>query len=252
LLLEPTLPLDPKLRKFVQKPAPPFIVKSDLKRAGLVEPGDRIELPVLFLGSGIMSIEPFAKLLQQVGKQGLLNGQGTCELTAIETVDACGHRSAIWNGGELSGVIPVISDLRWWLEGQSSDWNRLHLDFVSPLRLMKDGKPLFKVGFQKIFPFILRRVTAMLATHCNIETVKDPSVLLSAAQKVEELGNSLHWRDWRPLSAERGGQDLGGLCGTLELAGNELADMLWVLQLGSLFQIGKGAPYGAGCYRLFS
>lgn len=251
LLLDPLLPVDPKLRKQVQRPAPPFVLSPDLGRCGLVEPGDQIELPVLFLGTGILAIEAFAQMLQQVARQGLLNGHGVCELTKIEVEDGNGQRTILWGDGPLVGCLtPVVNDLKWWLDRQPPEWNRLQIDFTSPMRLMHGGKPLFRAGFSELFPFILRRVTSMLAAHCNVETMSDPAALLDAAQQVEESANRLQWRDWRPLTAERGGQDLGGLCGSLELSGSELADLLWVLQLGSLFQIGKGAPYGAGCYQL--
>lgn len=252
-LLEPPLPADSQLRKLVQRPAPPLVLRPDLERSGLVEPGDWIELPVLFLGAGMMAIEPFAHLLQQVGKQGLLNGQGVCELATVEVEDGSGRRTTLWNGGPLAGALtPVVNDLKWWLERQPPDWNLLQLDFIAPTRLLHGGKPLFKAGFTELFPFVLRRVTSMLAAHCNLETVSDPAALLNASQWVEERSNRLQWHDWRPLAAERGGQDIGGLCGRLELAGSELADLLWVLQLGSLLQVGKGAPYGSGRYQLTS
>ena len=252
LLMNPPLPVDPKLRKQVQRPAPPFVLCPDLDRCGLVEPGDQIELPVLFLGTGILAIEAFAQMLQQVGRQGLLNGHGVCELTKIEVENGNEQRTVIWNDGPLvDSLTPLVNDLKWWLDRQPPEWNRLQMKLISPMRLMHCGKPLFRAGFSELFPFLLRRVTSMLAAHCNVETVSDPAALLDAAQQVEESANQLQWRDWRPLTAERGGQDLGGLYGALELTGSELAELIWVLQLGSLFQVGKGAPYGAGCYQLF-
>ncbi|HKJ04976.1 MAG TPA: CRISPR system precrRNA processing endoribonuclease RAMP protein Cas6 [Geopsychrobacteraceae bacterium] len=250
-LLEPSPPNDIRLRRLVQKPSPAIVLFPDLGRSGLTEPGDCISLPVLFLGQGLLSIEPFACLLRQVGKQGLLGGQGVCELSAIEAEDASGQRTVLWDGGAIAGTLsPVINDLRWWLDMQPLNWNRLRLDFVSPTRLLHGGKPLFKAKFTDLFPFILRRVTAMLAAHCRLDTVNDPSAMLAVASNMEESDNCLQWKDWRPLTAARGGQDLGGLSGSLVLTGSGLADILWVLQLGSLLQIGKGAPYGAGRYEL--
>ncbi|PLX88247.1 MAG: hypothetical protein C0619_13130 [Desulfuromonas sp.] len=250
-ILDPPLPDDLKLRKLVQKPAPPFVLCPDLQRAGLVEPGAWLELPVLFLGSGIQMIEPFARMLQQVGSQGLVNGQGQCELVTVEVEDASGRRTTLWNGGPLEDALPpVVNDLGWWLERQPPEWDDLSLRFLSPLRLMRAGKPLFKTSFVELFPFVLRRVTAMLAAHCHVETVSDPSALLGAASRVEETSNRLQWRDWRPLTSDVGGQDLGGLSGTLDLSGSDLAELLWVLRLGSLLQVGKGAPYGAGHYQV--
>lgn len=250
-LLDPQVPIDPLSRRIVQRPSPSFVLRPDPKRSGLVEPGDWLELPVLFLGNGMKFVEPFAKLLQQVGRQGLLNGQGMCDLATIEVEDGSGHRTTLWNSGPLDGnLTPVVNDLAWWLERQSLNCERLQLDFFSPTRLLRNGKPLFQTRFSDLFPFILRRVTSMLAAHCLIDPISDPLPLLKAAKQVDEPGNRLQWRDWRTLAGDKGRQDLGGLIGGLELAGSGLADILWVLQLGSLFQVGKGAPYGAGRYQI--
>lgn len=250
-LLEPVVPVDPQLRKRVQRPAPPLVLRPDPGRSGLIEPGDWLELPVLFLGCGMASVEAFARLLQQVARQGLVNGGGVCELATVEAEDGSGRRTTLWNRGPLAGALtPVVNDLKWWLERQPLAWNPLRLEFVTPARFLRGGRPLFNAGFAELFPFILRRVTAMLAAHCRIEAVPDPAPLLQAAASVAERHNDLHWRDWRPLAAGRGGQDLGGLCGALELSGSGLGDLLWILQLGSLLQVGKGAPYGAGRYQL--
>lgn len=251
IMLEPPVPNDPLTRRKVQRPSPSFVLRPDPARHGLVEPGDWLELPVLFLGNGITFVEPFAKLLQQVSKQGVLNGQGICELATVEVEDGSGHRTTLWNRGPLDGALtPVVNDLAWWLERQSPGWDHLQLDFLSPTRFLRNGKPLFRARFTEFFPFVLRRVTSMLSAHCLVDPIDDPQMLLDAARQVNELNNRLSWKDWRPLSGSSGGQDLGGLVGTVHLEGSGLADLHWVLQLGSLLQVGKGASYGAGHYQI--
>jgi hypothetical protein len=43
--------------------------------------------------------------------------------------------------------------------------------------------------------------------------------------------------------------ELGGICGQLRLKGQLPDDLIDLLRLGSLMNIGKGAAYGAGSYR---
>lgn len=248
-VFDPPLPEDLKLRQLVQRPAPPLVLRPDPDRCGLVQPGEQLSLPVLFLGRGIAAIEAFALLLQEVGKKGLVNGQGVCDLVAIDVEDASGHASCLWSGDNFAGhLVPVVNDLGWWLTRQSHDWEQLQLTFQTPARLIHGGKPLFRSKFTDLFPFVLRRVTSMLAAHCHLETVVDAPTLIAAAARVEELDNQLHWQDWRTLDTSGGGVDLGGLKGTLHLTGSDLAELVWLLHLGGLLQIGKGAAYGAGCY----
>ncbi len=250
-LLQPGLPDDPVLLRTVQKPAPALVLTPDLRQHGLIEPKERIVLPVLFLGDGISAITAFRRLLVQLGKQGLFSGAGRFRLDGIEAEDNSGMRSMLWLRGEAERELsPPINDLAWWLQRQPPCRDHLLLDIHSPLRLLRQKKPLFKTDFAELFPFILRRVTALLAGHCAVEVVTDPAGLIHQAAQVEVVCNRLRWQDWRRLDAADRTQDLGGLLGTLDLRGPALADLQWLLQIGSLLNIGKGASYGAGQYRV--
>ncbi|PLX89373.1 MAG: hypothetical protein C0618_01350 [Desulfuromonas sp.] len=246
-LLEPPLPDNPHLRRRVQRPSPAVVLRPDLSRSGLIAPGDRFELSVLFLGRGMTALIPFARLIQQVAQTGLFNGQAVCELVGLEAEDGAGRRTELWSGGELGdNLSPVVNDLYWWLQRQPFCGESLVLEFITPLRLIGQGRPLFKARFGEVFPFILRRVTSMVLAHCPLSDLGYPAQLTELATRIDERENSLHWQDWRPLNRGRGGQDLGGLRGRLVVSGSDLAELLWVLQLGTLFHIGKGAAYGSG------
>ena len=251
LLLQPPLPVDPVLLRRIQKPSPAIVLSPDLSLQGLFEPKQRIVLPILFIGSGITTIDAFCCLMQQLGKQGLYHGSGQFHLEAVETEDGSGVRSMLWfNGQQSDRLIPPVNNLSWWLERQLCRGDSAQLEIVSPLRLLNRSKPLFKARFIDLFPFILRRVTAVLAAHAGVEVIRDPAHLISLANRVELLENNLRWQDWRTLKMEQGDQNLGGLMGTLSLAGDELSELIWILQLGSLLNFGKGATYGAGQYRV--
>lgn len=252
-LLQPPLPDDHRLKRLVQKPAPAFVLKPDISRQGLIEPKEQLVLPALFVGAGLNGCELFARLLEQLGNHGLYRGTGQFSLAGVEAADASGSRAMLWSKEEPQrNLIPPISDLLWWLQRQKVGGEMLSLQFTSPLRLLRQKKPLFKPDFADIFPHILRRVTAMLASHAAVEVISDPVGLIQQATQVEVVANHLQWQDWRRLRRDSGSQELGGLRGELRLKGPGLAEILWVLQLGSLFNLGKGAGYGAGQYGLRS
>ncbi len=252
-LLQPNPPLDPHLKRLVQKPAPAFILKPDLSIEGLMDPQTRIVLPVLFLGRGLGQVQLFTAMIEELGRLGLYKGTGQFLLDGIEAEDASGLRAMLWTKGDAHrNLIPPMSDLYWWLQRQKPAGDSLQFELLSPLRLMQKNKPLFTADFSDIFPFVLRRVTAMLAMHAGLEVVSDPVGLIEQANQVKVVNNRLQWQDWRRLRGGYGGQDLGGLCGHFSLQGPGLAELFWILQLGSLFNLGKGASYGAGQYRLRS
>lgn len=251
-LLQPTLSTDPQIRRQAQKPAPAFVCSPDIQLHGLFQPNQRIVLPVLFVGSGVQMIEPFISLLRQLGQQGLYHGHGQFLLEAVESEDATGVRMMLWSDGQHESLSPPVSDLYWLLERQRVFEDNITLDVMSPMRLLNNKKPLFKADFSEMFPFVLRRVFSMLSSHAGVELFTDPQRYIDSAREVTEVNNSLKWQDWRRLQGEQTQQDLGGLLGELTLEGSNLPELLWILQLGSLFNIGKGAAYGSGQFSLIN
>jgi len=250
-LLQPGLSDDPILLRQIQKPPPALVISPDSLQHGSFEPQQRIVLPVLFIGSGINIIDPFICLLQHLGRQGLYHDTGQFVLERVEAEDGSGLRSMLWFAGKsVIPLTPPVSHLSWWLERQPCLNDSIELEIVTPLRLLRQGKPLFRADFTDIFPYLVRRVTSLLASYSGFELIADSGRLISQARRVESLENCLGWNDWRTLKHEQGGQNLGGLLGHLRISGDELTELLWILQLGSLFNFGKGAAYGAGQYCL--
>lgn len=249
-LFDPPLALDPIAQRRYQRPGPPFVLAIDPASAGDYQAGDHWELKVLFWGQGIQSAGDFARVLQALARAGFGPGIEGGELVAIETEDASGHRCQLWHEGHpLQRLSPVFCELDWWLADwpQGCDWR---LEFLTPARLLSAGRPLFRPNLAQLFPFVLRRVTSMCHAHCGLELLVDPSPLLQAAARVQVLEKSLLWTDWRSL--DRGSElfDLGGLMGGLTLSGAALDELVWVLQVGSLLNLGKGSAFGAGAFRL--
>lgn len=250
-LLQPDLPDNPVLLQQIQKPAPALILSPDISQYGLIEAKQRIVLPVLFIGSGINAVDAFVGLMQHLGTQGLYHGSGQFLLEGVEAEDGSGVRSMLWFAGkQTSPLTPPVSNLSWWLERQNIFADSIQFEISSPLRLLRQGKPLFKAEFVDIFPHLLRRVTALLAGYAGVGLIDAPARLISLAGRVQSLENKLLWKDWRTLNMEHRKQNLGGLMGHLRVAGDELGELIWILQLGSLFNFGKGAAYGAGQYCL--
>ncbi len=250
-LLQPELSSDPVVLRQVQKPAPALVISPDISYHGLMEPKQQLVLPILFIGSGVHSIVPFITLLQQLEKQGIYHGSGTFRLVEIDVEDGSGTKSHFWSVDTPPVALsPPMSNLAWWLERQQPLTDRVDFEVISPIRALHKGRPLFKAHFSAVFPLLMRRVSALINAHTGVELVDDPGYFFDRAARVKSAGKPLRWRDWRTLKSPQGEQNLGGLMGTLSLEGAVLEELWWLLYLGSLFKIGKGAAYGAGQYRL--
>jgi len=247
----PELPVDPSLLKQVQKPASALILSPDITQFGLMEPKQHIILPVLAFGPAIHFVDTLSLLLKVLGKQGLYKGRGQYTIDAIESQDASGVRSMLWMNGEpVSPLTPPINDLSWWLEREKRFEDVLRIDVLSPLRMLHKGRPLFKADFVQIFPFILRRVTSFLGHYGQVDLTHEIPTYLNLLNQIKTLNNQLYWKDWRQLDRGQGTQNLGGLVGFLDIGGAGLTSLLWILHIGRLLNLGKGAAYGAGQYSL--
>jgi len=250
-LLQPELSSDPVVVRQVQKPAPAVVISPDISQYGLIEPHQHLTFSCVFVGTGIAAIVPFIALISRMQGMGLYHGDGTFRLTKIDVEDGRGSLSLFWAAGDsFENLMPPVNTLAWWLERQPPLHSLTNLKIISPVRALHKGKPLFKANFAAIFPYILRRVSSLITAHSGVETVADPAYLLNVSKQVKSEGKPLMWKDWRHLKLSSGGQGLGGLFGTLSLEGDSLSELWWLLYLGQLFNIGKGAAYGSGQYSI--
>ncbi|MBE0597731.1 MAG: CRISPR system precrRNA processing endoribonuclease RAMP protein Cas6 [Desulfuromonadales bacterium] len=250
-LFDPPPPTDPVARRQVQLPGPPFVLQWPDRLPQRLEAGDVLEVAATFWGEGRQRLGDFAQVMQALGPRGVHQGEGRFELIGIEAADGSGARRPLWGAGaKLGGLAPPSLEAGWYLETNLPVSDCLRLEFCQPARLLSAGRPLFRASFARLFPFILRRVTSMLQAHCGIDAGGEAPWLLARAATVQASDNHLHWQDWRCLAREEENQELGGLTGSLWLRGEALGDLFWLLALGALMNLGKGASFGAGHYLL--
>jgi len=177
----------------------------------------------------------------------LANRQRHGDLTTVSATDASGQELNIWTKGMAKCTDPPRITAAWRFDPlpATSEWR---LEIFTPARLLVQKKPLFRPAFRHLLPFILRRVTA-LCYFCNhIEIVGAPE-LLAMTTGIEKEVSDWRWHDWRSQPGDGTLTELGGVCGHLQLKGQLPDDLVDLLRLGSLMNIGKGAAYGAGAYR---
>ena len=249
-LFDPEVSYDPIALKKHQKPAPPFVIRLEPFARKAFRQGDVIRLEVLFLGKGIPLVGDFHSCLKEVGRFGLVNGQGRFVATAVSGMAENGQPQDLRLGKQQASLAPPIISLTRWLEQSLPLEPESILEFLTPTRLMVGGRPLRRPDFQDIFPFVLRRVTSMLHAHAEVEFLRDPEQILKIAEQISLEARQLKWQDWKQLSGNDSMQAIGGFVGTLAVRGEGLREISWALTTASLLGIGKGAAYGAGRFRL--
>lgn len=251
-LFDPPLSEDPVAVKRFQRPGPAFVLQPDPDQCRYLESGDQFTLQVHFFGKGMDRLAHFAQTLQVLGQNGLHHGEGRFELVEIQAEDASGATQKLWHLGQsLDAIVPALIPLAWWFDRDFAQNESLTFEFVTPARLLSQGKPLFRPRFSHLFPFILRRVSSMIHAQFGVEVIDDARRYQEIAAEIEEVDNRLFWQDWRFLEGSGKRQDLGGVKGSMTLAGESLRDISWLLCAGALMNLGKNASFGAGHYRIF-
>ncbi len=244
-LFQPALSDDPVARRKFQKPAPAFIITMPIMQQEVFEAGDRLELEVLFIGTGIPLICDFLRSLIHVGHLGLVVGEGLFEITEVYSKASDHSEGLAWRQAEpLESLTCSVQSLDWLLQNERIT-NNVVVKYITPTRLMVNGKPLRKPRFSQVFPFMLRRVTSMLYAHSGVEVLDDPTHLFELVNNLHEVESRLYWHDWRSL-AGRQGLVVGGFMGEMTLDGQALEEVYWLFAVASLFGIGKAATSGAG------
>ena len=248
-LFTPPLPDDPTALRRYQRPAPPFAFCPQPDNQTTTTVGQGIISCHLF-GDGIELLDALVKTMAEIQPYVFANRQRQGQLTTVSAVDAAGNAVTIWQKGMRKCNEPPRITAAWRFDSlpAATEWC---LEFFTPTRLLVQKKPLFRPALRHILPFILRRVTAV-CYFCNHIEISGAAELLELSAGIKEETGEWRWNDWRSHQGDGILNELGGVCGQLRLKGELPDDLIDLLRLGSLMNIGKGAAYGAGAYRLTS
>jgi hypothetical protein len=245
-LFTPALPDDPTALRRYQRPAPPFAFQPRPNNK-ITAATDSGVITCHLFGDGIELLDALVKTMAEIKPFVFANRQRHGQLTTVSASDASGNFVTIWQKGMTKCADPPRITTAWRFDPlpTASEWC---LEIFTPARLLVQKKPLFRPAFRHILPFILRRVTA-LCYFCNHIEITEAAELLTMSAGIEEEVSELRWIDWRNHPGDGILSELGGVCGQLRLKGQLPDDLIDLLRLGSLMNIGKGAAYGAGAYR---
>jgi len=209
--------------------------------------GARVRIFVSLFGDGIGQAVTLCRLLARVAERGFFHRLGQARLVAVATVDLQAAELPLPLETFCAADLPRQS-LAWWLEAQT-EAEALGWNWQSPGRMLVKGRPLFKPTWAEVVSLLRRRVACMLSLCCHVDLERELETAQEAAGLLHCHGR-FRWRDWRSLQGEAESIALGGVWGNLTISGEDLFDAHWLLALGSLFNLGKGAAFGAGAYNL--
>jgi len=229
-----------------QKPSLPFVFDLPLL-PGLPNAGQKIEIGLVLAGSAINYVREYMAAVDLLFKLAAASRKTVASIDLVESVTCTDFRNLIFETGRtpiLDAVSTIsVQDL---VEMKTLDQRRIRMTITTPMRLLKDGKPVREFSFSCFVRPLLRRISSLAFYYYGNGLEVDYKWLSAASDSIVLVEGDFRWTEW---GEDRHGDRLGGIIGSGMWEG-ALTDYHPFLLLGEYFHVGKGSPFGLGRYRM--
>jgi hypothetical protein len=232
------LAVDPSALRRFQKPPLPFAFT--LPPPSERRKGDRVELRLTVVGTAVSYLDIYLQSLRLLFSPG--GNPWRLQLAGVSAIAADGTVVALPVSGTTAGFagLPLLS-FRDFMVVDRCGTGTVTLKLVTPLRIIHEGQPLRQLPFSSVAGVLFRRISSLAYYYGGIELDLDFKWLARQSRAVVCRNADLSWSNL--------GGGVQGVTGTVMYEG-DLDEFLPFLRLGELLNIGKGAAYGMGNYRL--
>ncbi|MBI2353960.1 MAG: CRISPR system precrRNA processing endoribonuclease RAMP protein Cas6 [Deltaproteobacteria bacterium] len=233
------LAVDPEIVRRHQKPGVPFAFRLPLPTAAVKS--DRCEAGLVLVGPAVELAPLFCRALDRL----LADGGGGTRIELVCSQDYQGRSNPLapdGRGWDCAGLV-VMSAAAVRLLGQCYA-ERLRITLETPLKLVNSGRELRVFDPSLFCRTVIRRVSSLAAYYGEEGEGEEFRRLAEQARGVRLIAGNFVCGAPSGLSARYGGMSGHGLLGG---GVGELAELL---RLGMLFNLGKGAAFGLGRYRV--
>ena len=234
------LSTDPDGVRRHQKPPLPFVF-SFPPIPPLPHKGATVEVGLTLIGTAVNHLATYLNALYLLFRHERLRRYFAARLVGVSTAGPGADRVSLLDATATfqPDRLRVLSFAE--LAASAVVTETVSVEFLTPLRIIRDGKPLRDLPFSALSGALLRRVSALAYYYGGVTLPFDFPWLASQSRGVVVTGADLRWAEWR------GGAQ--GLVGRISYAG-PVDDLAPFLLLGEILQVGKGSAYGMGRYRL--
>lgn len=253
-LFETRVPADPPSALLQHNGAttPPFVLRPDA--SGEDQDVTRTTLGLNLVSQDARACALMVRALERAGALGMGHNRVPLQLVSIEQADvrAGGEDGEppwrVLNNGSIDQSLEPPSAMVVPPAPPAVD-----VRLVTPLRMRIRGRYVTPDAFDPVsfVRTVLRRATHLGASHCPDFEESELARIGRRASHLRLLSSDLAWRDLRRYSARQGrAVPMGGLLGTVRIAGEALNDVWPWLWQGQWWHAGKGTTMGLGQYHL--
>lgn len=225
--------------------AKPYTIKPPLTEKTEFEEGDDLNFSVVLFGDAVRFERFLLASVAEMARRGLgrRGSVGKLKLkNAYVENPFAREKSILYDGRE-------VYDPKTWITTRDisgSIGRTFLLRFLTPFRLLKEGKLLRDFDFSELAPFILRKYSAIMQQYVGSVDVDARRALVNSTG-VKLLGERMS-----EVNFKYKGEDQEFLIGELVYSGRLLADVRKPLAFCQLSHIGKRSSFGFGWYELLS
>ncbi len=247
----------------VSEEVKPFVIHAPLSSTPLLVKEDCL----LGFSLTLFSEQTWSRLpylvagLHWLGRRGIGKRRVPLDLRFVDLLSPSGeHLARVYQGGCLS---PGCKPSSWPVDegGRHSETSDVEVEFLTPLRIERQGEPVDKgPPFEEFMRALLRRRYYLLQAYNNGSSPTDwdleqeeAEILLLCGLVTSPANAPQEGGKWRRVShysgREKKRQSLGGLVGKVRYLGVP-PRLLPLLHLGVLTHVGKRTTHGLGAYAL--
>lgn len=243
-IFETFRPEDSKIMRKYETIPRPFIFEPPPTNKNEYKTGENFIFNLRLIGKAIDYLPYFIYALDEMGKNGLGKNRGKLELISIKQ----GTR-IIYDGkdNKIKGDIK-LQELQ--LTHPKNQINKIKIKFLTPYRIIYEGKEAQHLAFHILIRSLLRRIGLLSYFHSDKPYDINFTDLIAKAQKVRTLQTNLTFHGQSRYSTKQHQRiPMQGMIGEVTYQGN-LTNFIPYLKIGEMVHIGKGTVFGMGKYKM--
>ncbi len=248
-IFETRLPAGSEVLRSLREIPHPFVLEPPVDPPPVIEPGGRLEFGAVLVGRAIAYLPYFAMAFLEMGGGGIGRGRGRFQLEEVRAVHPLDGRSErVYGEGSLypasADLTATYGDMARLCEGIEAE--RVIVRFVTPTRLVSDGRLVLEPHFPLLVRAALRRLSALSYFHGGHRWDADYRGVVAEAKRIGVISRHVRWVDWERYSSRQDAHmKLGGLVGEVCYEG-DVGPFLPLLMAAGVAHIGKACTFGNG------
>lgn len=232
----------------------PFIIEPPSEKRQVYKPGDVIEFGLALIGRALDYLPYFIYTFDELGRIGIGKDRGKYELKKVRsdnTIIYSSDTKALKSLKPSNFSFPQKWESSLISEPITPNSEPLTLDFLTPARIVYNGRLTLDLEFHMLIRQLLRRISLLAYFHCGLEASEwDFKGVIDKATEVHVKKSNLKWYDWERYSFRQDTKmKMGGFVGEIVFEGNT-EPFMPLIKAGEILHVGKGTSFGLGKYEI--